>query len=304
MGTMTPTILDLIGNTPMLRLTSMETPGSAAIWAKVESANPGGSIKDRVALGMIVQAERDGLLVPGAHLVEPTSGNTGIGLALVCAVKGYQITLVMPESMSVERRQLLQAYGAKLLLTPAAEGMAAAIAGAEKLRREHGYFMVQQFNNPANPATHERSTAPEIFQQRNGQIDAFVTAVGTGGTITGVGRYLRRKISEIAIVAVEPSASAVLSGKAPAPHAIQGIGAGFIPTILDTTIYDEVFGVSDADAINTTVQLAHRGICCGISSGANVYASQHIARRLGAGKHVVTTICDSGERYLSTGIFN
>lgn len=301
---MNTTILDLIGSTPLLRLTSMETPDSAAIWAKLESANPGGSIKDRVALGMVEQAERDGLLTSGAHLVEPTSGNTGIGLALVCAVKGYQITLVMPESMSVERRQLLQALGAQLQLTPASTGMAGAIAKAEKLSNEQGYFMVQQFNNPANPATHERSTGPEIYRQRGGKIDAFVTGVGTGGTITGVGRFLRQQSNEITIIAVEPSASAVLSGQVPGPHAIQGIGAGFIPKILDTSIYNEVISVSDADAISTTVQLAHHGICCGISSGANVYASQRIAHKLGAGKHVVTTICDSGERYLSTGIFN
>ncbi len=304
MGTTTSTILDLIGNTPMLRLTSMETPDSAAIWAKLESANPGGSIKDRVALGMVEQAEHDNLLTPGAHLVEPTSGNTGIGLALVCAVKGYPITLVMPESMSVERRHLLLALGAQLLLTPASAGMAGAIARAEKLSQEQGYFMVQQFNNPANPATHQRSTGPEIYQQRDGNIDAFVTAVGTGGTITGVGRYLRQQLHKIDIIAVEPSASAVLSGKSPGPHAIQGIGAGFIPDILDTSIYNEIISVSDANAISTTVQLARNGICCGISSGANVYASQRIARRLGADKHVVTTICDSGERYLSTGIFN
>jgi len=304
MKTTTPTILDLIGNTPLLRLTSMETPGGAAIWGKLESANPGGSVKDRIALGMIVQAEQDGLFAAHAHLVEPTSGNTGIGLALVCAIKGYHITLAMPESMSMERRQLLQALGAQLLLTPASKGMAGAISAAEELSHEQGYFMVQQFNNPANPATHERSTGPEIYRQCGGNIDAFVTAVGTGGTITGVGRYLRQQSDKIQIIAVEPSASAVLSGNAPGPHAIQGIGAGFIPNVLDTAVYDEVISVSDAEAISTTVQLAHNGICCGISSGANVCASQRIASRLGAGKHVVTTLCDSGERYLSTGIFN
>jgi len=282
----------------------METPGSAAIWAKMESFNPGGSVKDRVALGMIEQAEQDGLLTPGTALVEPTSGNTGIGLALVCAVKGYSITLTMPESMSLERRQLLQALGAKLLLTPASAGMAGAIAAAEKLCREQSFFMVQQFVNPANPASHQQTTGPEIFQQRNGRIDAFVTAVGTGGTITGVGRYLRQQLQQISIIAVEPETSAVLSGGEAGSHAIQGIGAGFIPTVLDTSIYDEVITIGDEEAIATTVQLARNGICCGISSGANLAASQRIANRLGSGKHVVTTICDSGERYLSTGIFN
>jgi cysteine synthase A len=298
------TILAQIGDTPLVRLRTMESATSGAIWAKLESANPGGSVKDRIALGMIEQAEDDGSLPPGAELIEPTSGNTGIGLALVCALKGYSITLVMPESMSLERRQLLQAYGAKLILTPASAGMAGAISKAEQLSRNAGYVMLQQFNNPANPATHERTTGPEIYRDRAGKIDAFVTAVGTGGTITGVGRYLRQQLAHIHIVAVEPAASAVLSGKQAGQHAIQGIGAGFIPSILDTAIYHEVISVTDQQAISTTVQLAQQGVLCGISSGANVYASQQIAQRLGRGKHVVTTLCDSGERYLSTGIFN
>lgn len=299
-----PTILDQIGNTPLIRLQAMETKSSAAIWAKLESANPGGSVKDRIALGMIEQAEADGLISPGTPLVEPTSGNTGIGLALVCAVKGYPITLTMPDSMSLERRQLLLAYGAKLVLTPGSEGMAGAIAKAEQLRADNGYFMVHQFINPANPATHQRTTGPEIYQQRNGNIDAFVAGVGTGGTITGVGHYLRQHNDNIRIVAVEPEASAVLSGNPPAPHSIQGIGAGFIPETLDTTVYNDIIQVSNDKAISTANTLTKQGIFCGISSGANLYAAQQVAQQLGSGKHVVTTICDTGERYLTTGFFD
>lgn len=298
------TILAQIGNTPLIRLRTMETENSAAIWAKLESANPGGSVKDRIALGMIEQAEADGLITPGATIVEPTSGNTGIGLALVGAVKGYQVVLVMPDSMSIERRQLLHAYGAKLILTPGSEGMAGAIAKAEQLSAENGYFLIHQFANPANPATHQRTTGPEIYRQLNGKIDAFVTGVGTGGTITGVGNYLRQQNKDIRIVAVEPQASPVLSGGTAGPHLIQGIGAGFIPKVLDTTIYNDVVTVSNDDAIATTIILANKGILCGISSGANVWATQQIAQQLGSEKQVVTTICDTGERYLSTGHFN
>jgi len=298
------TILDQIGNTPLIRLHAMESKNSAAIWAKLESANPGGSVKDRIALGMIEQAEADGLLTPEATLVEPTSGNTGIGLALVCAVKGYHVTLTMPDSMSLERRQLLLAYGAELVLTPGSEGMAGAIAKAEQLSADRGYYMIHQFTNPANPATHQRTTGPEIYQQCNGHVDAFVTGVGTGGTITGVGHYLRQQNEMVRIVAVEPEASAVLSGNAPAPHSIQGIGAGFIPKILDTDVYNDIIKVSNDNAIATAVTLAKQGVFCGISSGANLHAAQQVAQQLGAGKHVVTTICDTGERYLSTGFFN
>lgn len=301
---MSHSLLKLIGNTPLIRLHGMETADSAAIWGKLESANPGGSVKDRIALGMIIDAEQRGLLGAGARLIEPTSGNTGIGLALVCAVKGYSITLVMPDSMSLERRRLLQAYGAQLILTAGSDGMRGAIDTAQRLAVRDGCYLIQQFTNPANPATHEATTAPEIFAARAGQIDAFVTAVGTGGTITGVGRYLRQRLPQVQIVAVEPQSSAVLSGGNAGAHAIQGIGAGFVPEVLDTSVYHEVLTVSDADAIQTSVQLARMGIVCGISSGANVWASQQLARRLGRGKHVVTTLCDSGERYLSTGIFD
>ena len=298
------TILAQIGNTPLIRLPTMETEHSAAIWAKLESANPGGSVKDRIALGMIEQAETDGLISPGATLVEPTSGNTGIGLALVSAVKGYHVVLVMPDSMSVERRQLLQAYGAELILTPGSAGMAGAIAKAEQLSADNGYFLIHQFTNPANPATHQRTTGPEIYRQLNGKVDAFVTGVGTGGTITGVGHYLRQQNKDIRIVAVEPEASAVLSGDSAGPHLIQGIGAGFIPKVLDTTIYNDIIKVNNDDAIATTTALAKQGVFCGISSGANLFAAQQIAAQLGSGKQVVTTICDTGERYLSTGYFN
>ncbi|MCD6526562.1 MAG: cysteine synthase A [Desulfuromonas sp.] len=297
-------ILDQIGNTPLLRLSSMETAGCGQIWAKLESANPGGSVKDRIALGMIEQAERDGLIAPGVQLVEPTSGNTGIGLALVCAVKGYSLTLTMPDSMSLERRRLLQAYGAKLVLTPGAEGMNGAIERAEQLSADNGFFMIHQFANPANPASHERTTGPEIYQALDGNVDAFVTGVGTGGTITGVGRYLRRQLSDIEIIAVEPAASAVLSGHSPGPHAIQGIGAGFVPQVLDTDIYQRVITVSNEDAIASTQQLAQHGILAGISSGANLFAARQIATQLSPVQRIVTTICDSGERYMSTGIFD
>ncbi len=298
------TILDQIGNTPLIRLQAMETENSAAIWCKLESANPGGSVKDRIALGMIEQAEADGLISPGATLVEPTSGNTGIGLALVSAVKGYHVVLVMPDSMSIERRQLLHAYGAELILTPGSEGMAGAIAKAEQLSTDNGYFLIHQFSNPANPATHQRTTGPEIYRQLGGKVDAFVTGVGTGGTITGVGHYLRQQNKEVRIVAVEPEASAVLSGGSPGPHLIQGIGAGFIPKVLDTTIYNDIIKVSNDDAIAATTALAKQGVFCGISSGANLFATQQIAAQLGSGKQVVTTICDTGERYLSTGYFD
>nr|WP_320049002.1 cysteine synthase A [uncultured Desulfuromonas sp.] len=296
-------LLHLIGNTPLIRLPFFESDQGAELWAKLESANPGASVKDRIALGMIEQAEQDGLLDEGAHLVEPTSGNTGIGLALVCASKGYQLTLTMPESMSIERRRLLKAYGAELILTPGAEGMRGAINKAETLRDENGWFMVQQFNNPANPATHQRTTGPEIYQALDGKLDAFVTAVGTGGTLTGVGRYLKSCNSQIAVIAVEPQESAVLSGEAPGPHGIQGIGAGFIPDVLDRQLIDQVVTVSTPQAKQCARELSKHGILAGISSGANVFAARKIAAELGPGQRVVTTLCDTGERYLSTDVF-
>src|SRR5208282_2341812 len=299
------TPLDLIGHTPVLRLNRIPGPHDAEIWAKLENYNPGGSVKDRICLAMVEQAERDGRLKPGDTIIEPTSGNTGIGLALVCAVKGYNLILTMPDTMSEERRSLLAAYGAKLLLTPDTRGMQAAIARAEELVRNNpGYFMPQQFNNPANPEVHYADTGPELIGQLD-RIDAFVAGVGTGGTISGVGRYLREKLNpQPLIVAVEPSSSPVLSGGEAGFHRIQGIGAGFVPQNLDTSIYDEVITVSDDDATSFTRRLAREeGILVGISSGANCCAALQIAQRLGPGKVVVAVFCDTGERYLTTDLF-
>ncbi|MGM0415962.1 MAG: cysteine synthase A [Thermodesulfobacteriota bacterium] len=296
-------LTDLIGKTPLLRLQSFESSDGAAIWGKLESANPGGSVKDRIALGMIRTAEKDGLLQPGATLVEPTSGNTGIGLAWICAQLGYKLILCMPESMSMERRQLLQAHGARLELTPKGEGMTGAIARAEQLQAETSAFMPQQFNNPANPAAHAATTGPEIYTALEGKVDAFVTGVGTGGTITGVGLYLRSRKPEVHLAAVEPEASAVLSGGSPAPHAIQGIGAGFVPAVLEQSLLDEVITISDEQAQSSCVALNRAGISAGISAGANVAAAQQVAAGLGAEANVVTTLCDGVERYLSTNLF-
>jgi cysteine synthase A len=252
---------------------------------------------------MIRTAEQEGRLTPGMTLVEPTSGNTGIGLAWICAQLGYSLILCMPESMSMERRQLLKAHGATLELTPKEEGMKGAIARAEQIQRESDAFMPQQFNNPANPAAHAATTGPEIYAALNGRVDAFVTGVGTGGTITGVGIYLRSRNSEVRLIAVEPEASPVLSGGNPAPHGIQGIGAGFVPAVLDRSLLNDVLTVSDEQARNTCVALNRAGISAGISSGANVAAAQQVAADLPSGAHVVTTICDGVERYLSTGLF-
>ncbi len=289
----------------MVQLKRLPDRGCAQVWAKLESCNPGGSVKDRICLAMVEQAERDGRLKPGGTIVEPTSGNTGIGLALIAAVKGYRLILTMPDTMSQERRKLLAAYGAELILTPDSQGMHAAIAKAEALVRENpDYFMPQQFSNPANPLAHYRTTGPELAKQL-GRIDAFVTGVGTGGTITGVGRYLREKFgAKVRIVAVEPKSSAVLSGGRPGFHRIQGIGAGFVPKNLDTTIYDEVITVSDEEAAYWTQRLAREeGLLVGISSGANLCAALEVARRLGRGKTVATIFCDTGERYLTTNLF-
>ncbi len=299
------TPLDLVGHTPVLRLNRIPGPHDAEIWAKLENYNPGGSVKDRICLAMVEQAERDGRLKPGDTIVEPTSGNTGIGLALVCAVKGYNLILTMPDTMSEERRSLLAAYGAKLVLTPDTRGMQAAIARAEELVRNNpGYFMPQQFINPANPEVHYAGTGPELIGQLD-RIDAFIAGVGTGGTISGVGRYLREKLNpQPLIVAVEPSSSPVLSGGEAGFHRIQGIGAGFVPQNLDTSIYDEVITVSDDDATSFTRRLAREeGILVGISSGANCCAALQIAQRLGPGKVVVAVFCDTGERYLTTDLF-
>jgi cysteine synthase A len=297
--------LGQIHHTPLVRLNRLTAPGSAAVWGKMEASNPGGSVKDRIALAMIEDAEQRGLLKPGATLVEPTSGNTGIGLALVCAVKGYKLILTMPETMSEERRRLLKAYGAKLILTPGNQGMRGAVEQAEALSEQHGYFIPMQFSNPANPRIHEQTTGPEIIAALDGQVDAFVAGVGTGGTLTGVGRALRRHNSQVHIVAVEPASSPVLSGGPPGPHKIQGIGAGFIPEVLDTTVYQEILTISDDDAYQTTRRLAREeGLFVGISAGANICASLRLAERLGSGKNVVTVLCDTGERYLSVGLFD
>jgi len=298
-----PATLARIGNTPLLRL---QTPANAAaLWGKLESANPGGSVKDRIALAMIEQAERDGTLHPGDTIVEPTSGNTGIGLSLVGCIKGYRVVLTMPDTMSMERRRLLGAFGAELILTPGALGMRGAIEKAEEVALERRAFMPQQFKNPANPRIHEETTGPEIVRDLATRIDAFIAAIGTGGTITGVGRTLKRHHPEILIVAVEPEDSAVLSGGEPGPHKIQGIGAGFVPEVLDTSIYGEILKVSNADAMQTARELARtEGVFVGISAGANVFAARQVAARLGAGKTVVTILCDTGERYLSTGVFD
>lgn len=298
-------VLGLIGATPLVRLRRVIPQGAATVLGKMENLNPGGSVKDRIALQMIEDAERSGALKPGATIVEPTSGNTGIGLALVAAVKGYRLVLTMPEDMSLERRRLLERYGAELILTPAIEGMTGAVFAANQLLKENpSYFMPQQFENPSNPEVHYRTTGPEIIEAAGGRVDAFVAGVGTGGTITGVGHLLREKFgADVLIVAVEPSRSPVLSGGRAGMHGIQGIGASFIPGVLDRAVYNEIIRVEDKDATQMSRRLAHEeGILAGISAGANVFAARKIAERLGAGKTVVTIICDTGERYLSVNM--
>ena len=298
-------VLDLVGATPLVKLRRIIPQEAATVLGKMESLNPGGSVKDRIALAMIEDAERAGRLQPGSTIVEPTSGNTGIGLALVAAVKGYRIILTMPEDMSVERRRLLERYGAELVLTPGIEGMTGAVFAAQELCREHpDYFMPQQFENPANPEIHQRTTGREILDATGGRIDAFVAGVGTGGTITGVGHALREELGDrVLLVAVEPSRSPVLSGGRAGMHGIQGIGASFIPGVLDRQVYNEIIRVEDKDAVLWSKRLAREeGILAGISAGANVFAARKIAERLGAGKTVVTVICDTGERYLSVNM--
>lgn len=294
-------ITELIGGTPLVRLNRLSKPGSATIYAKVESFNPGGSIKDRICLNMINEAERLGKLKPGGTIVEPTSGNTGIGLALVAAVRGYKLILVMPESMSMERASLLSSYGAQLVLTAAWEGMKGSIKEAESIVAQNpSYYMPDQFSNPANPAMHRKTTGPEIVEALDGRVDAFVAAVGTGGTITGCGEVIRERNPAAKIVAVEPAGSPVLSGGDPGPHKIQGIGAGFVPKVLNRTLLDRVITVTDDEAYQTAKLLAKKeGLLVGISAGANVFAAQKVAEELGPGKNVVTILCDTGERYIS-----
>lgn len=298
-------ILDLIGNTPLVRINRLAPSGGAEIWAKVEGMNPGGSVKDRIALSMIETAEKDGSLRPGGTIIEPTSGNTGIGLALVAAVKGYRLILAMSEAMSVERRLLLQAYGAELVLTPAERGMLGAWDKAASILRENpGFFMPLQFENRANPDAHRKTTAAEIIADLGAVPDALVAGVGTGGTITGVGEAFRDKNPGILIVAVEPAGSPVLSGGEPGRHRIAGIGAGFFPGILNPGIYDEVITVTDEDAEETARQLAlNEGILAGVSSGAAMWAAINVSRRLGKKRKVAVILPDRGDRYLSTGIF-
>lgn len=297
----TENILALIGSTPLVKLNKLPGENDAMIYAKLESFNPGGSVKDRISLSMIEDAEKKKLIEPGSTIVEPTSGNTGIGLAIVCAVKGYRLILTMPESMSVERRYILESYGVEIVLTPAEEGMAGAIEEAEKLLLEiPGSFMPQQFNNPANPAIHRRTTAKEILLATEGKLDAFVAGVGTGGTITGVGEVLKKENPEITIIAVEPAASPVLSGGEPGPHRIQGIGAGFVPEVLNQEVIDRIMTVDDVDAYITSRKLARQeGLLVGISSGGACSAALKVARKLGKGKTVVVIFPDTGERYFS-----
>lgn len=298
-------VLELIGKTPMVQITMMTGEKDAAVFAKLEGANPGGSVKDRIALSMVEEAEKSGRLKAGGTIVEPTSGNTGIGLGLVTAVKGYRLILTMPETMSLERRTLLAAYGAELVLTPGSEGMRGAVEKAEEIVNGNpGWFMPQQFKNPDNPEIHRKTTAREILSALGPGIDAFVAGVGTGGTITGVGEVLRARNKAIKIIAVEPADSAVLSGKSPGPHKIQGIGAGFVPAVLNTQVYDEIMQVTNEEAAQTARELGVKeGLLCGISSGAALFAAVKIAKRLGKGKVVVVILPDSGERYLSTGLF-
>lgn len=300
-------VLEMIGGTPLVEISSRLNTGAARVLAKVEFFNPGGSIKDRIALAMVEAAEKSGVLKSGATIIEPTSGNTGVGLALVSAVRGYHLILTMPETMSVERRRLAAAYGAEIVLTPGADGMKGAIAKAEELRdATPGAVILQQFENPANPARHEATTGPEIWSDTDGDVAAFVAGVGTGGTLTGVGRFLKSKNAAIKVVAVEPDTSPVLSGGRPGPHKIQGIGAGFVPKTLDVGVYDEVVKVSAEDAGATArAAAAKEGLLVGISSGAALWTALELAKRPEfAGRTIVVALPDTGERYLSTWLFN
>lgn len=308
MGKIYTSAEQLIGRTPLLELTHIEAAEGlqARVLAKLESFNPGGSVKDRVAKAMLDEAEAAGKLKPGAVIIEPTSGNTGIGLAMMAAARGYRAVIVMPETMSIERRLLLKAYGAELVLTPGSQGMQGAIDKAEELAAQTpGSFVAGQFVNPANPAAHEATTGPEIWQDTDGQVDIFVAGAGTGGTVTGVGRYLKAQNPAVQVVAVEPAGSPVLGGGKAGPHGLQGIGAGFVPAVLDTTVYDEVLPVTEADAYAAGRLLGRKeGVLAGISSGAALWAALQVAKRpQNAGKTIVVLLPDTGDRYLSTPLF-
>jgi cysteine synthase A len=297
----------VVGETPMVMLDRLAAGVGGQVWAKLEYFNPGASVKDRIGVAMIDAAEEEGLLRPGRSVVvEPTSGNTGIALAMVCAARGYELILTLPEGMSRERAKLLRAYGAEVRETPSLGGMNEAVALAEEIREQRKGFMPMQFSNPANPEVHRRTTAEEIWRDCDGQVDAFVAGVGTGGTITGVGRMLRERSPEALVVAVEPASSPVLSGGQPGPHKIQGIGAGFVPEVLDRSVIDEILSVSDEDALETARRAAREeGVLAGISAGANIWAALEVAARPElAGKRVVTIVCDSGERYMSLPFFS
>ena len=298
-------VSELIGQTPLVKLNKLVGEGDATVYVKLESYNPASSVKDRIAVSMIDEAEKEGKIKPGHTIIEPTSGNTGIGLAMVAAARGYRLILVMPETMSMERRNLLKAFGAELILTPGAEGMKGAVRRAEEIAAENlDYFLPQQFKNPANPKIHRETTAVEVLEQAQGQLDAFVAGVGTGGTVTGVGEVLKEKMPNVKIIAVEPSASPVLSGGQPGPHKIQGIGAGFIPDILNRQVIDEVMTVSNDEAMDIARRLAREeGLLVGISCGAAVAGALKAAKDLGAGKKVIVIAPDTGERYLSTELF-
>lgn len=299
-------ITELVGNTPVVKLNKLVPEGSADIFVKLEAFNPGSSVKDRIALSMIEQAEKEGKLAPGATIIEPTSGNTGIGLAMIGSAKGYKVIIVMPDTMSIERRKLMQAYGAELILTPGSEGIKGSIQKATELAQEHDYFLPLQFENPANPKIHEQTTGREIAQtfQEIG-LDAFVAGIGTGGTITGVGHVLKQEFPSIRIVGVEPAESAVLSGGQPGPHKIQGIGTGFVPEVLEVAIFDEVITVPGEKAIQIAREVAQKeGFLVGISSGAAIEAALQVAKILGPNKKVLTILPDNGERYLSTVLYD
>ena len=299
-------VVEVIGDTPVVKLNHVVGEDAADVYVKLEYQNPGGSVKDRIAFAKIEQAEKEGKIKPGDTIVEPTSGNTGIGLAFVCAAKGYKAVFTMPETMSQERRNLLKAYGAELVLTPGSEAMKGAIKKAKELKEEYGYYEPQQFENPANPKIHELTTGPELVEQFEGKtIDAFLAGVGTGGTLTGAGKVLKEKYPDIQLVAIEPEASPVLSGGEPGPHKLQGLGAGFVPDTLDTNIYQEVIKVGNETAMEMSRKVAkEEGILGGISSGAAIYAAIEKAKELGKGKTVVTVLPSNGERYLSTPLYS